>query len=89
MIHTAHPSTYSLYWEAKAEHRRRPPYALLISLAAAVLAIFTSGSVVATQLNRLPDPDQIAIKNIDTGTPPTGYDTTVTPLPAVTRLAAN
>ena len=60
MINTAHPSTYSIYWNRPALKKPARPNALVISLALFITTLIGSGIAVISQFDKLPPPEQVA-----------------------------
>lgn len=61
MLDATHPGSYSIYWSPPV--LRKPAFvnALTISLALFATTLIGSGVAVASQLEKLPTPDQIAV----------------------------
>ena len=65
MQDAAHPSTYSIYWNAAELPRLRRPNALVISLALFGLTLAASATAVAGGLAQLPEPNDVVIVRAD------------------------
>ncbi|HTM82120.1 hypothetical protein [Asticcacaulis sp.] len=60
MLDAAHPSTYSVYWNIPVLEKLPRPNVLIISLIIFATTLIGSSAAVASQLGKLPAPEQIA-----------------------------
>ena len=61
MLDATHPGTYSIYWNPPVICKPAFINALSVSLAIFAATLIDSGVAVASQLEKLPTPDEIAV----------------------------
>ncbi len=61
MLDATHPGSYSIYWNPPAPRKPAFVNTLTVSLAIFATTLIGSGVAVASQLEKLPTPDQIAV----------------------------
>jgi hypothetical protein len=61
MTDATHPSAYSVYWTTPTLKKWPRPNGLVISLAIFALTVIGSATAIASQFDKLPTPEQIAV----------------------------